>query len=260
MNELNQFLKDTEQDGKGFDILEQPMNPTGGAPEGEPQSGPTGATGEGEPDDNDDEFTKKPRNRQERRLRQRLDDERRSSMQLAERLQIMSQAQQSLEDAEYLKGLERIYGNDTPEAQMATEILKKAFTGISKDIEERAYQRLVSEREQAEKAQKEAQAELEGFLDEIEDTYSVQLTEKQEKSFFELLSKMSPKDKQGNVTSYADPHAVWEVFQERSTKKTNDNSKAKNLVNRSMNQGGAPDNSKLQDDATFRLLRENGII
>lgn len=269
MNEVNQFLKDTERFGPGTDILEQPLypQPTGGAPTGatgedesEP-TGPTGPAGEEEAEDGEGEPIKaKPRNRRERRLLAKLEAERQSSMQLAQRLQTMSGAQQSIENAEYLKGIERIYGTDSPEAQMATELLRNALIGMGKDAEERAYQRIVAERQQAAQAEAEAQAELDGFIDEIEDTYGVELSETQERSYFQLLHKMSPKDKNGNVIGYADPHAVWEVFQERTKKKPTGNNRAKNLVNRSMNQGGAPDNSKIQEDSTVRFLKDSGII
>lgn len=263
MNVLNQFLKDTEQHSQGTDILDQPLYPTGSTgATGEVEStttGPAGPTGGDEEEVG--EITKaKPKNRRERRLLAKLEAERHSSMQLAERLQTMTGAQKNIAEAEYLKGIERIYGTDSPEAQMATELLRNALIGMGKDAEERAYQRIVSERQQAAQAEQEAQAELDGFIDEIEDTYGVELNESQERSYFQLLHKMSPKDRNGNVTGYADPHAVWEVFQERTKKKPTGTDRAKNLVNRSMNQGGAPDNSKIQEDSIVRFLKDSGII
>ena len=182
-------------------------------------------------------------------------------MQLAEKLEAMSGAQKSIEDADYLKGIEQIYGTDSPEAQMATNLLKQAFVGMGKDAEERAYQRVAQERQQIAQQEQEAQAELDGFIDEIEDTYNVELSDGQEKSYFQLLHKMSPKDRNGNVIGYADPHAVWEVFQERSKKKAPaTNTKAKAIASRSLKQGGAPEPSKIQDDSTVRFLKDNGII
>lgn len=270
MNEVTQFLKDTEQ-SQGVDILDQPLNPEEQAqppapaeetPEGDE---PTGDEEEGKQLKGDDEEPEdveplKPKNRRERRLRQRLEAERQSAMQLAERLETMSSAQRAIEEADYMKGLDRIYGNDTPEAQMATDLLKQAFSGAVKDAEERAYARVAQERQQAAQQEADAQAELDGFIDEIEDTYNVELSETQERSYFQLLHKMSPKDKNGNVIGYADPHSVWEVFQERSKKKAPANTKAKAIASRSLKQGGTPEPSKIQDDSTVRFLKENGII
>ena len=69
---------------------------------------------------------------------------------------------------------------------------------------------------------------------------------------------MSPKDREGNVVSLADPYAVFEIFSEKLQKGTDN--RAKSLSSRSMVQSGATKDSTLKDDAMERYLVENGII
>lgn len=206
-----------------------------------------------------------PKNRRERRLLQKAEREKQSSIQLAdqvktlnERIENLSQVRSVADDADYLKAIELIYGNDSPEAIQATELLKKAMIGVRDDAETRAYQRLVEQQTQEVQAVAEAEEELDSILDDIEDRYGVELTEEQEVAYFQLMQKMSPKDRQGNVVALADPDAVWEVFSDRMSKKPD--SRAKELSARSMVQSGATKDSTLKDDAAERQLREWGIL
>jgi hypothetical protein len=227
MNETEQFLKDLESEQGGIeDIFNQPLNPE---PEKEEEK-------EVEKEEDEDGF--KPKNRRERRQQEKIAQERASSIQLAERLSRLEEAKQvSTDDADYLKGIERIYGTDSPEAQMATEILTKAFKSVRDDAENRAYERIQAERQNETQAVQQAESELDSIVDDIEDQFGIELTEAQETAYFQLLQKMSPKDREGNVTSLADPYAVFELFQEKAAK-----------------------DSTLTDDATERWLRENAII
>lgn len=253
MNQVEEFLKDLESDPNKVDVLEQPLNADSEKSESE-------AAAEGAGDEKKGEESQ-PRNRRERRLMQKLDAERQSSSFLAGKLEARTEAQKAVtEEADYLKAAERIYGTDSPEAQLATDLLKKAILGARDDAENRAYDRMKSERENESKAQKDADDELDSMIEEIEDEYSVSLTEPQERSFFQLLEKMSPKDSDGNVKEYADPHAVWEVFAEKLNKPTAGNTRAKDMSSRSMTQSGASKESNLDTDVTARYLREQGII
>lgn len=256
MNEQEKFLKDLESDqNREVDILDMPLDGSTSAKEEDKKED----SNEGSEDDGDDEGLK-PKNRRERRLLRKLDAERESSIFLAGKLEAREEAKKSVtEESDYLKSIERIYGTDTPEAQIATDLLKKALTGVRDDAEQRAYDRMKSDREREVAEERDSSKELDAFVEDIEDTYDVSLTEAQETSFFKLLQKMSPKDREGRVIGYADPHAVWEVFSERLKSKGTDN-RAKDLSARSMVQSGASKESSLKDDASSRFLRENGII
>lgn len=250
MDEQNKFLDSLNDDQGGeVDILEQSL-------------GVTGATGDVAPqviegDEEDDGI--KPKNRRERRLLRKLEAEREASIFLAGKLEARTEATKAVtEESDYLKAVERIYGTDSPEAQLATDLLKKAIIGARDDAENRAYERIKSEREKEQEALVKAEQELDSFVEEIEDTYDVTLSDAQQKGFFQLLHKMSPKDKRGEVIEYADPHAVWEIFQEKLQKRGADN-RVKDLSTRSMVNSGAP-KENISDDVHARFLRENGII
>lgn len=248
MTEQNKFLDDLGHDqSQEVDILEESLTPDA----------------EKATDDKVDEEKEgddvQPKNRRERRLIEKLQAERESSIFLAGKLEARSEAERSItEESDYLKSVERIYGTETPEAQLATDLLKKALTGMRDDAKSSALAELRAERAKELADEKDAQKELDGFIEDIEDTYGVTLTETQERSFFQLLGKMSPKDTDGNVKEYADPHAVWEVFQERIKNRGTDN-RAKDLSSRSMVKSGASKDT-LQDDSTARFLAENDII
>lgn len=266
MNEQEKFLDDLANDNSDVDILEQPLVPT---PEKEEAKGQTGAAApeEGEEDDDedgeDDEglSTFKPKNRRERRLLRKLASERESSIFLAGKLEAREEAKKAVsEEADYLKAVERIYGTDSPEAQLATDLLKKAIVGARDDAKAQALAEYREERKRELEEQRKAESELDNILEELEDTYDITLSPAQEKAYFQLLQKMSPKDEDGSVVRLADPHAVWEVFQDRLQKRGTSDNRAKKLSARSMTQSGASKESTLSDDTHARFLRDNGII
>lgn len=248
-NEQEQFLKDLENDQtQGLDILEQPLTPEPEKEEAETDD-EGGFGGEIE-----------PKNRRERRLMRKLQEERESAIFMAGKVESMTEAARTVtEESDYLKAVEQIYGNDTPEKQVATELLKKAIVGARDDAKRQAIEELRAERQKEIEETRQAESELDNVLEDIEDTYDVTLTEAQERAYFGLLERMSPKDRDGNVIGLADPHAVWDVFKDRLQKKGTDN-RAKDLSARSMVQSGTSKESTLTDDSQARFLRENGII
>lgn len=253
MNEQEQFLKALEENSTEVDILEQPLTPEAPAPtENEPEAPVDDSENDGD--------EPKAKNRRERRLLKKLQEEKESSSFLAGKLAARSEAERSVsEESDYLKTVESIYGNATPEAQLATDLLKKAIVGARDDAKRAAIEEWRSERQREQEEMQKAEGQLDAIVEELEDTYDVTLTPTQEKSYFQLLQKMSPKDRSGNVIEYADPHAVWEIFQEKITAKRTD-SRAKDLSARSMVNSGASKDSTLQDDTTARALQELGII
>ena len=251
---MEKFLGELGDDqNQEVDILDQPLVPETTTPPAK-EDGVKPEEGEEE-----DEFEFKPRNRRERRLLRTLDGERQSSRFLAEKLQTKTEADASLENSDYLKAIEKIYGTDSPEAVAATELLKQALVGVRNDAENRAYNRMNADRiAEAQQAQRQ-QEELDGFIDEIEDENNISLNPAQEKSYIELLKKMSRKDANGNIIAYADPHSTFEIFKER-TKKKGTPPRAKELSNRSMAQTTSQGDSNLEDEVARRYLQANGII
>ena len=260
-DDLEQFLKDTEHN-QDVDILNQPLDPNASEGQTDEESEPEEEYNQEQEDgyDEAEEQAYQARNRRERRLMEKLEAERQSAQFLAGKLEAMTGAKADIEDAEYLKGIERIYGTDSPEAQMATELLRNAIVGARDDAENRAYERWLNEQQSSERAVIEAEAELDDMMDEIQDEYGVELSPQQEASYFELMQRMSPKDRDGEVIGLADPHAVWEVFSERMSRSSGNSSKSKQLASRSLTGSSSPDSSNLQDDSQERFLKEHGII
>lgn len=246
-SELQQFIDDTTQQPQ--DIFEQPLTPEQG--DGE-QSQRVSA----------EEEETNLRNRRERRLAAKLQQEREAGIELAARLRAITEAQQLREapDAEHLQAVERIYGTDSPEAKEATQLLKHALQGVEERATERALAVLREEQEAAEQQVAQAEHEVDAILEEIEDEYNTDLTSNNaaRTAYLKLLERMSPKDQDGNITQFADHHAVWEVYQSRKERQVD--TRAKDLSARSMVQSGASKDSTIQEDATARYLRENGII
>lgn len=241
MNEQEQFLKDVEPQAE--DLLEQPLTPE---KEEEVPEKPE-----------DDEM--KLRNRREKRLARDLQAEREAGIKMAAQLAVYSETAKFKQEAgdDYLKSVDKIYGSETPEAVAATELLKSALKGVGEKATERALERFREEQSKAQEAVKNEEKQLDSMIEEIEDDNNLILTADQKKGFFSLLERMSPKDTAGNVIHYADPNAVWEVYQSKSKKIEN---RAKDLSSRSMVQSGASKDSQLEDDATARYLKEQGII
>lgn len=255
MNEQEQFLQDTNIDPNKIDVLDQPLFPVEDPEKGENSGDDAGD----EHGDDDGKGELKPRNRRERRLMDKLAAERESSSFLAGKLEARTEADRdvSSEEADYLKMAERIYGNETPEAQIATDLLKKAILGARDDAKKQAIEEMRSERTRETTEENDANRELDNIIDEIEDEYEVELTPAQETAYFTLLEKMSPK-RDGIVIEYADPHAVWEVFSERLKKPAD--TRAKDLSSRSMVNSGSSKENNLSDDVAARFLKEQGII
>lgn len=240
-SEVDKLFEETKQDS----IMDQPLNELETKVEDKVE---------------DDELGEAKR-RRERRLMEKLQAEREANIAMSARLEAITEAQkfrQDSEPSEYLKSVERIYGTNSPEAQEATELLKNALKGVEERATERALEKFREEQAQAQQAVQEEEQRLDSFVEEIENSYNVTFTPTMEKSFFQLMEKLSPKDPEGNIVHYADPHTTWEILQERLSKQTD--TRAKDLASRAMTPSGSSNDSKIQDDATQRYLREIGIL
>lgn len=201
------------------------------------------------------------KNRRERRLAAKLQVERESSIALAARLEALTEAQKARTDesADHIKLVERLYGTDTPEAREATEVLKNALQGFQKQATADAVELFRKEQREAQESQQTEERAIDTMLEEIEDEYKVDMSfDSTRKSFLGLLERMSPKDSDGNITAYADHHAVWEELQSRN-QQAPDN-RAKQMASRSMVASGASKEAPTDNDAVEKFLRDNGII
>lgn len=245
-SEQEEFLKDLTPK-EDTDAFGQPIQPQGEQPNGD-EGGPKELTSE------------EKGNRRERRLEARLQAERESSIALAARLDALTEAGKArgdTSDEAYLKAVERIYGTNTPETKEATDLLKKSLTDVKNAARDEALEMFREEQAKASKAIKDEEDTLDDMVEEIEDEFGVEIDDQTERTFFQMLEKMSPKDSDGNIIEYADHHAVWEELQSRRTVRPN---RAKDLASRSMVRSGASPSGSVEADANEKWLRENGII
>lgn len=208
-----------------------------------------------------DEELGEAKRRREKRLMDKLQSEREANIAMAARLEALSEAQKLKDESgasEYLKKVERIYGTASPEATAATQLLAEALKGVENRATERALEKLREEQKQAAESVRKEEKTLDSFVETIEDEFNVTFTPEMERGFFKLMEKLSPKDSNGDIVAYADPHSTWELFQEKLQKKSEN--PAKSIASRSMTQSGSSSDSKVQQDAMQRALREAGIL
>ncbi len=238
-----EFLKDLNPDVKP-DVFSEPL-PT----DGEPQK----------PAEEPEEDKEEARNRRERRLQAKLQAERESGIAMASRIATLTEVQKlrAEEPEEYLKQVERIYGTQTPEATEATELLKTALKNVKEQATEDALTKLREEQRQEREAVVNEEKSLDEMVERIEDETGKAMDDQTKQGFFQLLEKLSPKDRDGNIIEYADADAVWDELQARKVPQPN---RSKDLASRSMVRTGASPSTSVGADSNERWLRENGII
>lgn len=206
-------------------------------------------------------------NREARRAKAALQQEREANIALNARLEAMTEAQKFARDTKDVKvdeSLLTLYGSDD-NGRRAAEITQRLLDKTKADARAEALELF---QEEQRKAQAEVGAQekvLDEMLEQVEDEYDVDLTsntpqaKKARQGFLSLLEEVSPKDREGNVKDFADPVATFKLLrsQQSSSPETN---RAKDLSSRSMVRTGSSGDSKLEQTAQERFLKEAGII
>lgn len=209
----------------------------------------------------EEEQEETPANRAERRYQEKYQAEREANIQLNARLQAIAEVRNQEPEAqfEYAKNLEKIYGADSPEAQLATSYLKESIVGAAQWAKEEALREFREEQQRQRDMEAQEESNLNNMLDVIETQYGVDLSsskaQQTRQKFFSTLERVSPKDESGNIIAYADPIATWEMMQSTIPKKENP---AKELSARSM--ANTPPASKEEGDAFGKMLVERGFL
>lgn len=218
-----------------------------------------------------EEGTLQPKNRADRRYRDRWQEERAASKQLTDRVRELeaekfARATASSSNIDVDDALLRLYGNDE-NGRAAAKITQQLLDKTRAEAEAKALDIYRSERQKEVEQEQSFQQEMDNMVEEIEDEFNVDLTSdtpaarKANQGFLVMLQKLSPKNERGVVTSYADPLATWEMYQEQAKKSSTDTNRAKDLSSRSMvRSGGSVTDSKLQTQVAERFLKDAGII
>jgi len=135
--------------------------------------------------------------------------------------------------------LVRLIGNDTPEKLSMVKEFKNILDKGTERAKAEAIAELESRQNQADKADRDAEIELETAFDNIEEIFSVDITsnnpiaKKTRQEFVSFVEKIAPKDNNGDIVNYPDMNSAWETFSEMK-KATTVPSRAKELANRGM--------------------------
>ena len=240
MAELDEFLKDLQSES----IMNKPLNVS------------TKSEEEPEKETNEEEVRKNRYTRRREAEAQRLRDE---NIQLNERVKVLSEVGRFKEEVgdDDLKKVEAIFGTDTPEKLAATNILKEALSGLTEKAKKETLRELDSRQEEESGAQKEADDEVDSFLEAAEDEGLDTEDENTRKGLLTLMERMSSKYNDGNVKEFADPEAVIETYKE--LQKRSGSNKARELASRSMTRSGESQPSTLPQNAIDRFMTENGL-
>jgi len=130
--------------------------------------------------------------------------------------------------------LTRIIGNDTPEKLSAIKDFKKTLEGREERVRQEALNDIQSRVDSEKQAEVQALEEVSNALDDIEDTFNVDLTNntKLRNGFLDFMGKISPKDANGNIIAYSDFNEAFKTFKEMNKAPSND--RAKDLASKSM--------------------------
>lgn len=146
--------------------------------------------------------------------------------------------QTATDDNKYLSYAERILGTDTEENKVKSQVLAQIFSEIENKATETSYNRFSEESKQARLEEQKALSDLQDGIDKIEESFGVDLSsstasaKKTRNDFLDFVGRISPKDEYGEIKEYPDLEEAFDIF--KSTRKTETNTQAKQIVSRGM--------------------------
>lgn len=214
------------------------------------------------PQQQEEELPEDLKNRHIRRLEAKLQAERESAIAREARITALSEAQKFRED-KTVTGWEekarRIYGTDKPENAAASELLIESIREATQSAKREALEETRRDYTQRQEEEEKEVQTVHDYIEQIEDTYGIDLTstdaaKERQQQFRDLWFRLSPKDSRGEVTDYADPFEVYEIFKESQGA-----NRARQFASRGMVRS-QPITTTVQEDATVKYLKEHGII
>lgn len=154
----------------------------------------------------------------------------------------------------------RIIGNDTPEKVAAVKDFKKYLQGLEEKGAERAISRLQEQEIAARREEEQALETLNSGFENIEQNYNVDLSsnspvaKKTRSEFIDFIRRVSPKDEDGEITSFPDLNETFALFQEIGKNKVPSNARAKQLSSRSMDRSVEASGAPQSDDKSWKAV------
>lgn len=211
--------------------------------------------------ENEAELPEDLKNRHIRRLEAKLQAEREANIASGARIEALSEAQklrQETSAAPWEEKARRIYGNAAPENAAASDLLVDAIKEATQNARREAIEEVRRETQTRSAEEQREASTVSGYIEQIEDQFGVDFTSTQaaqerQREFKNLWFELSPKDSNGDVKEYADPFAVYKIFNKGQS------NQAQDYAARGMQRSQAVPEA-VQDDATTKYLRDNGII
>jgi hypothetical protein len=249
-SEVNQFLKELAGE-QPESILDKPLD-LGEKTDEEPEK----ETPAKRVELDEDGYLKNRQGRRKRQEDERLRDE---ISQLNERVRQLSEVDKFKQEFgdDHLKKVEAIFGTDTPEKLAATNLLKEALQGMTEKAKAEALQEIESRGEVETRAQREADSEVDEFLEMAEDEGLDVSDDSVRSGLITLMERMSKKYDDGNIKEFADNEAVIETY--LALQKRGGSNRAKELADRSMTRSGESQPSTLPQNAIERYMEEHGL-
>ncbi len=207
------------------------------------------------------------KNRQHKRLEQRLQAERESNIELAARLKVYEEFKQNVvKEMPIDSRLVKIFGNDTPEkvelAKHFTEILEEYKGSARTEAIKSLKEEMANERDEEDREVSSYESKIESGLEAIEDSFGVDITSdeatKTRKEFLDFVTKIAPKDEDGSPIELPDLVGAYEIYQ--SASKAPKNTRREEIASRSMQQSGQSIDQKAQVSDEEKWLVANGIV
>lgn len=151
-------------------------------------------------------------------------------------------------DDEAIDVLTRIIGNDTPEKKAAIKDFHKVLSGLEERGAQKAIAQLERQAEQERQQDVDAENELTQGFETVEEEFGVDLTsnsptaKKTRGEFINFITRVAPKDEEGQVIEFPDFEETFKLFQE--TRQNSNSSRAKQLSSRSMTRSSTTSNTQ----------------
>lgn len=199
------------------------------------------------------------KNRRHRRWEAQLSEKEKDLIAREARLEALSETSKFKQDVgEVDSRWLQIYG-DTPESRQAWKLQQDIFTDYSSKVKEQTLQEIKNETIAQQRQTKEFEDFIDTELEEIEDEFNVDVTSnapaarKSRREFLELVETLSPKNKNGEITGYADFSATWEMYQlKRGQQDKPDVTRNKEIASRSMEKPGSSVSTEKETTPGFR--------
>lgn len=194
-----------------------------------------------------------PKNRHERRLVAKLQNEREANIALAEQVKILKETDRFYKDnaKEVDPRILKLFAPDET-GKVGAQVLQELLDEREQRAIEKARNEMLREREEETKEQAQHEEFIESKLESLEDQFNIDLTSDSPKAkkaraeFLDVVERLSPKDESGAIKDFADFGGAYEVYRQSKTQVI-DNSRNKEIASRTMQRGGTntPPESKV---------------